>query len=430
MKTHFLPNSWMFLCVLLLSSPLFAQKNFVPGQIVALSGDTLQGTIDYRNWKKNPRTIVFSEKEGDLQTLSPLDIQAFLVADEIYIGTVAEREISSTKVDQLSDNSTPELVQDTIFLQTLISGPKSLYYYRDQQNKDHFYLYREGRFELLIYKKYIKAADMNRSVAINPKYIGQLTTYLQDCPSVVTDMDLLAYEQASLAKLFVSYYECSPTTFDFFRPKDKLKIRLSLMAGASHTSVNFKGDFPVYLLETDFSTSTNFSAGVSIDLYAPRDYQKWSISNEFLYSTYQIEGEYRFGDINAEYYQLTNMALGYSYAKINQLLRYRYPLSGISGKLFVSAHAGISNGFVVNKEINSLKSTSVFGTTATEFPESTIFDKEAVRRYEQGLIGGLGITYNNRLSLEYRLERGNGTSVYRYATNYTTRHFVFVKYHF
>jgi hypothetical protein len=415
---------------LLLSFPLLSQENFVSGQIVALSGDTLQGTIDYRNWKKNPRSIVFSEKEGGLQTFSPLDIRAFLVEKEIYVGTMVEREISSTKLDQLSDNSTPELVPDTIFLQTLISGPKSLYYYKDQQNKDHFYLFRKGTFELLIHKKYLKAADMKRSVAINPKYIGQLTTYLQDCPSVVTNMDLLAYEQASLTKLFVSYYECSPTTFDFFRPKDKLNIRLSLMAGAFRASVNFKGGFPAYLLETDFSSYTNFSAGVSIDFYAPRDYQKWSVSNEFLYSTYQIDGEYRFGDINAEDYELANMTFGYSYAKVNQLLRYRYPLSGISGKLFVSAHAGISNGFMVNEEINSIKFTSVFGNTVTEFPEFPIFAKEAVRRYEQGLIGGLGITYNNRLSLEYRLERGNGTSVYRDATNYTTRHFVFVKYHF
>ncbi len=57
-----------------------------PGKITTSSGDTLDGFIDYRNWRKNPTEIVFRHQEGaTLQNYTSFDIRAFKVQNRMNI---------------------------------------------------------------------------------------------------------------------------------------------------------------------------------------------------------------------------------------------------------------------------------------------------------------------------------------------------------
>ncbi len=108
--------------------------------------------------------------------------------------------------------------------------------------------------------------------------------------------------------------------------------------------------------------------------------------------------------------------------KINNLIRYKYPI----GTLFVFVNGGLSNGFVV-KETNYKKEVSKFYTQRERVFEGLALDPS--RTYEQGYIIGAGLQYN-RLSLEIRLDNGNGISKNNGLTSSTKSYFVLLGYRF
>ncbi|KAA3633756.1 MAG: hypothetical protein DWQ02_12615 [Bacteroidetes bacterium] len=61
----------ILLSILISSSFLFGQDNFIPGTINTLSGETLEGKIDYANWERNPEKIKFKSSDGSIQVYEP-----------------------------------------------------------------------------------------------------------------------------------------------------------------------------------------------------------------------------------------------------------------------------------------------------------------------------------------------------------------------
>jgi hypothetical protein len=62
---------------------LFAQKNIVKGYIVTNTGDTLKGTINNKDWLKNPAYILFkSDLNSKIEKRTPLQIKSFSVSDK------------------------------------------------------------------------------------------------------------------------------------------------------------------------------------------------------------------------------------------------------------------------------------------------------------------------------------------------------------
>jgi len=114
----------------------FCQENYLPGYIINLTGDTLHGFIDYRNWNENPNKIIFKKTLTDnLIKYTPIDIKEFRVHNETYESAIIKVEVSPDKISELQ--TTDELVfkTDTTFLQALIKGPKCLYYSLNPQEK-------------------------------------------------------------------------------------------------------------------------------------------------------------------------------------------------------------------------------------------------------------------------------------------------------
>lgn len=140
---------FVFLCA-------YGQENFLPGYIIDLKGDTTKGFIDYRNWDKNPKDVVFrNDTDGIKSTYKPLDIREFRVLDELYEGAIVEIETSPVLTAKLKPDPELYFAIDTTFLQTVIRGTKSLYYLKDRTGKSHFYT-KDSLFRLLIYKRYFK----------------------------------------------------------------------------------------------------------------------------------------------------------------------------------------------------------------------------------------------------------------------------------
>ena len=308
---------------------------------------------------------------------------------------------------------------DTVFLQTMIKGIISLYYYKDSYGKDNFYIKQNEGFDLLVYKKYMKIHEGASVVLENKKYTGQLTVYLQDCKEILSKVYSTDYRKNSLEKLFLSFYKCTNPEIDFQKKTEKIKLEIGVLAGISISSLKFIGDDFPQLVNGNYSKSKNFTAGLFFDLLLPRAQRKWSINNELIFTSYSMEDHYNYyrGWASQAYY---DTKLEYSYLKMNNMIRYKHPL----GNFFIFVNVGMSSGYAIS-ETNYQKNVIIGSTEKIKegkcIPETT--------RFEQGYLLGLGVKYK-KFSFEMRFEKGTGISAYYLINVISKRNYFLLGYRF
>jgi len=185
----------------------FSQQNYLSGYVVKNNGDTLSGFIDYRNWDINPDKVDYKSKleEKPIQ-FKPTEILEFGVKNEIYVSGTVDIEISPIDIGMLEEDPQIHIQVNTVFLQTLVKGEKSLFYYKNQDRREYFYIKYNATLELLIYKRYIKQREGMRVIEENNKYLGQLALYLNDCSSIQAKFENTPYRQKNLINLFHYYF--------------------------------------------------------------------------------------------------------------------------------------------------------------------------------------------------------------------------------
>jgi hypothetical protein len=266
--------------------------------------------------------------------------------------------------------------------------------------KEQFYIRKDSSFELLIYKKYLRLQNGQTMVGENKKFIGQLTLYLHDCPNIQEKLKETEYRKNSMENLFVNYYGCIGSGIKFQKKTEKVRVEFGVLAGISLTTLKFRIYDKSILLNTNYPVSVNFTPGLFLDIILTRNHGKWSICNEITYSCYKVSGHFELsGDSNN--HSVNTTTIGYSYLKMNNMLRFKYP----AGPFFIYVNAGISNGYAISEKNYSR-------TETTSFTMVTVYEGNAIkftRKWELGLIGGIGVKYK-RFSLEARYESGNGMS--------------------
>jgi len=407
--------------VIIIGQTLFSQENYLPGHIIKYENDTLFGLINYKNWGVNPKKIMFKTKSENAPIIyRPTDIKEFSVNNEKYLSGIISIEISQTKTAQLTESSTLNLIVDTAFVQAIIQGDKSLYYYKDSEGKENFYIDQDGSFELLVHKKYLKILDRKKIIIDNKRFIGQLTLYLNDCSSIQSKLKSTTYSWKSLNNLFQFYYKCSHSEPVFQRKQDKISTEFGVLAGASLTSLNFSSDLFSYLVEANYDQSVNFSGGVFFEFVLPRNQGKWSIYNDLTYSSYKINGHYQIYE-NENHYTKINTEIGSAYLKLNNMLRFKYPVSGS----FLFINAGISNGIAISE-------TNYLNKEYKADAQEDVIEGKALndtRKFEQGFVIGSGIKFS-KYSCEVRYERANGMSKYTALSSTTSRFYFLLSYRF
>lgn len=411
----------LFCCCLFVTNFIIAQANYIPGQIILSKGDTLTGYIDYRNWEKNPDRINFIRQPNGAKTIyGPQDVMGFVVEGDYYLSATVKREVSPYRVNALETHSTLVFEAETVFLQALILGEKSLYIYKDKTGHENFYIDPDGQLNLLEHKKYLKRNGDRLLIREVKTYSGQLAIYLQDCPDSFSLIDGVEYQRSSLKRLFKKYYECIGEQPGFERVSEKLSLKFGVLAGSTYTTLKMDAPgFPQYS-DAEYTTSINPTGGIMLELFMPGKLKRWSLSNELLYTSFNIEGQYddrldrnEFGIYNA-YYK-------YSHIKMANLIRY-----GISvNKVNFYLNAGISNGIVISEE-NRFERTE--GSNRPGLPREGPGVPDS-RKHEQAYILGGGILYKKFL-LDLRMEKGNGISYFVQLGTYTSRYYFMLGYRF
>ncbi len=387
-------------------SQAYAQQSFQSGYIIDAKGDTLRGEIDYRNWSQNPEKITFRSHDGIISEKTPEQVKLFAVAGEQYLGVEIDLSISAIELNDLDMISEPIMKTKWVFLQTIYDGEKSLYFHTNRR-VNNFYIGINGELVHLVYKSYLKIDnDGIDSRAENNKYLGQLRYYLRDCPKVMSRLERVRYNQTSLVKLFENYNECIGDVSGFKKEKERTKVELGLVAGASLTSLSFTGIPAFNYMQSLNRSSIDPTFGLAVDFILPRNKRKWSFRTELAYATFNIkEGEFQ-EYISAQDYSNHTSSFGLNYLKLNGLVRYNYPVGDIS--LF--ANVGGSYGYVISKRSNiHIEERYFFGST----PKTENVVLEEIRKYEQSVLFGIGLK-KDRWSVETRYEDGNGMSRYTF----------------
>ena len=150
-----------------------------------------------------------------------------------------------------------------------------------------------------------------------------------------------------------------------------------------------------------FNQSSDITAGIFYNIILPRSQGRWSISNELMYSAYNTKGNYATSTNSINESTLTTINFDLTYLKINNMLRFKFPVS--TKQLFLFAEAGISNGLALTLKDTRKVETNFYSAVTTQ----NFMAMDSPRTYEQGFILGIGARLK-RYSFEIRFENGNG----------------------
>lgn len=396
---------------LLIFNVCFGQENYLQAYAIGMKGDTMHGFIDYRNWKKNPEKISFKKQLSDkATTFTAQNIKSFGVADEIYTRGIVLTDVSPVETNELDYIKELRTEVDTVLLQSIIIGHKSLYMFKSEADRETFYILQDTTYTLLEYKRYLAETD-GAVVKENKWYLNQLAVYLNDCPTIQQDFKNLKYARKNLENLFLTYFDCTGSSIKFHNRQEKVKTEFGAVAGLTFNNLQFDPTLVYNRKEIDFSTTASYSVALFADVILARNQGKWSVYNELAFSPYMVEDIHQVYLNENEYTNYTT-TLGYSYLKLNTMFRFKYPL----GKAFVFVNAGMSNGFAL-KETNQILEEKKYYSSETNRETEVLY---VTRLYEQGLIGGLGAKYD-KYSFELRYERGNGMSAMLNLNSITNR---------
>jgi hypothetical protein len=411
------------LLVFIFGNNVLAQSNFKPGIIFTIAGDNIQGEIDYRNWEKNPKKISFKNFENkEVLEITPNEIQGFSVAEEVYISARVETEALGK--DQLDQSPNIETITETVFLQTLTSGEKSLFLYKNEWSRENFYIKENDEHYLLKYKKYNKEETVGGTKRIfaveNKFFLGQLSAYLNDCPTIQEDISRTQYKSESLIRLFLKYTDCMGKEVQFQKPKEKLLTKFGFLGGVSMTSLNFKGQNRPNLTEVNYGISTNPVLGLSFDLILPRNMRKWSITNELMFASYKFSGS-NTNQKSTNHVEQSETRFESSQLKINSMVQHSMFFNSLEWFL----HGGVSFGFALS-ETNEEYIETVFFDSFTAKNRKPV---ESDRIAETGFLFGTGLRFGN-ISGIIRYENGNGMSDNPSLLSKTHKLFILIGYRF
>ncbi|OFX89119.1 MAG: hypothetical protein A2W99_02015 [Bacteroidetes bacterium GWF2_33_16] len=373
----------------LVSFNILSQTNFEPGYIIDLSGNKTDGFINYKNWDINPEKIEFKASEnGNVNEYTPLEIKEFFVSNDLYVGTSVEIDLSSTKTEELTYNANPELVNQNVFLQILYKGDKELLYLRDENRKEHFFIKNDkGEYVYLLYRKYLKDVNISQQtqevVSKNEKYKGTLIIYMNDCSEIRSKINSLKYSKEGFFKLFKAYSKCSENKFEYVKEMESVIVEFGVKAGATMTNLYFNtaltsaGSYhPMTVL--DDKTSYDYAFGISADFLIPRNFYRFSVYSELLYSQYYAEGNRRRDMFTREYIEFGPKFLG-----LNLMLKYKYPI----GKSFLFGNIGLLGDYLISSKEEYRIESDNFETIYSDFPK--------VQKFTYGVILGGGLKYKN-----------------------------------
>ena len=370
------------------------QTNFVKGFIITSNGDSVTGSIDYRNWKNNPLSVTFLSEKNEKKTFDANTIKGFYIfsANEMYTSFTVEMDMQPGDADNAINNlviDSPSITRAFFLLQLVKHPLVSLFYFSDSR-REHFYYVKANEPPVELIHRYIYN-ESSKQVQENAKYKTQLFELFSSCSDVANAAQQIKFRKKEMEDGFTEFIQCSaPGSSVYTKKKDPVVVKLGVIAGFMKNTFHFEGTNTL-LVDENYSGNNSPVFGVSADIGLSRNQYKWHIVNELIYKMYKTSSSFT-GPFGNGYTVTNDVAIALSYAQLNTMLRYVFVTKG---SLMPYLNAGIGNGFIVKESKNSLHSRYSFGT------EEDTRAVDGPKKYEFSLQAGAGISIR-KIQIEIR----------------------------
>jgi hypothetical protein len=171
----------LFFCLLFSFFRANAQTNFKPGYILKTNKDTVKGFIDYREWVRNPKEVIFKQDlNRPIQKITVANASGFGInGADYYDKAIVKVNNSSLQLSRAGSSIDTTYTVDTVFLKTIIKGKALSLYVFNNEVKPHFYILNEKTKEITALNKYLYVNDQRTFISVN-SYINQLMGFAAD----------------------------------------------------------------------------------------------------------------------------------------------------------------------------------------------------------------------------------------------------------
>ncbi len=406
-------KNFLILLSLLCCLHVHAQITFDPGYFIDNEGKKTTCLIKNLDWDNNPTQFTYKLTESDApQTATIERVREFGVLNfSKYLRHTVQMDRSSDQPSQLSEVKDPEFQEETLFLKTLIEGKASLFAYREGNLRRFFYQMDGGEVKQLVYKSYIKKPKeayysatqytTANEIKQNNKYRQQLWIDMRCGEMTMRDAERVSYTKNSLIKFFHGYHECANAPYENFDIKYKRDLfKLRLRPGMNASSLVLTNHILPHR-SADFGMKWNFRMGVEGEVTLPFLKNKWAITGEVSYQSFQEEMSSEAGIGRVDYQSIEYLFGVRHYFFLNE-----------QSKVYLSA------AYIFDSPLSS---------HSTFYGNPSFYDPNLeIRTFNSFSLGG-GYTFKDRYSLEVKFDPDRGVlKNYAYWTSsYRTISFIF-----
>ena len=366
---------------------LYAQDGYKGGYILSLKGDTIKGLLLVQKSSSASENCVFkSGADGADKIYKPGDIIGYKYSDGKYY---ISKEISI-------DSTTKKLV----FLEFLIKGMVNVYYYVD--NTEHYYIEKQANdlMELTEQERVHipDGSDLkdNTRYIIPSKFKGKLTYMMQDCPSLMSEIQRTRPNHNSLIKLSKDYHNkmCSTESCIVYETVNtSSKFKFGLLAGFSGNKFNFGNR-----MTSNFGNNFQVGATMKVSNFLMFN-ERINLKGSILFEKDLNSYTFTICDDVPSYYVIYNN-VPYQLNKTNNSLAY---IPSIKAKLNVmdikipitlNYDVNISKGIILNYGIGISNKIIISQNKNFEAVEFCRFYKKSINTLLSGGIATVGVEGN------------------------------------
>jgi len=373
----------------------YGQVKFENGYFINNNNQKTECLIRNYDQKNSPTEIVYKTHDNaDEQIIGIDSIKEFSITDNSkFIRVKTNIDRSSNDLSKLTNNSSPEWSDETLFLRVLIESKALLFLYEDKYSTKFFYSVADSDVKQLIYKQYRSADD--KYLLENNSFRQQLWTEIRCKNAEESSVKNLQYTESALIKYFSKYNMCSDSTNKVYTTKKtKNPFHLKINTGFTIASATFAEDDPAK--RTYFDKEIDYRLGIEFEYVLPVNKNKWRIVLEPSYQHYSSESENFLGSAKIEYKSL-EFPLG---------LRY-YIFLNDNLNIFANAFYVFNSGINFNSEI----------TLGYAYAGPVLIETQSCLAF------GIGLNYK-RLSSELRYNTPRNIDGNKYGSEFKVSSFI------
>jgi len=415
---------------------VFCQSNLKDATIITNSGDSMHVKIQDKQSILNPHTIsVHDASTNQALTFTPLQIRSIAIqGGDLFVSAVVDLDQMAFNTEYYPSDSVLRLPRrDTVFLKAEYqSNSYSLFSFSDK-NRLHLLIQgRDGKFDELIYRKYIMYSDGTGFEKEEKEYTVQLSHLLSDCPQVSTDALQASYTIQSVEGFLIKYNSSchKESTGVFMNVREPMKLQLAIFSGGSFcnpvvtANTGYIGGVPL-VTKNSLKGQMVVPVGIRLNAFLPGFHQKFSVVADLFYSACKAGVTDYLTYYSPILYSQESLSLNINYMRFHLMPRYYF--SGNKNVLRPFIDAGVS--FAVAISHNSTVTIDEFYNDAHHSTTSDPFVNNGFKNSQFGFIGGLGAAFK-RWSLEYRYESTTGFTNYEWVGSSYSSHSVLLAYAF